>query len=74
MLCELYSSVRKERNFYLSINTGTIHILAKYSKTRENHKLCSKQKFLSILSSLQWCLFETSGINIIEVRFCTSMY
>ena len=43
--------------------------------TTENHKLCSKQKFLRILSSLKWCLFETSRINIIEVRrFCTSMY
>ena len=57
------------------VHAGTIHILAYYSKTTENHNLCSIQKFLRVLSSLQWCLFETSRINIIEVRrFCTSMY
>ena len=62
-----YSSVRKERNLYLLINTGTIHILAYCSKTTENHKLCLKQKFLRILSSLRWCLFEISRIITIEV-------
>ena len=31
--------------------------------------------FFRILSNLQWCLFETSRIIIIEVRkFCISMY
>ena len=32
------------------------------------NKLCSKQKFLRVLSTLQWCLFETPRIIIIEVR------
>ena len=37
--------------------------------------MCSKQKLLKNLSSLQRCLFETSRIIIIEVRrFCISMY
>ena len=69
----IYSSVRKERNLYLWINSGTLHILASYSKTTENHKLCSKQKFLRILSSLQWCLFEIFRIIIIEVRDFASL-
>ena len=68
-----YSSVRKERNLYLWINSGTRHILGQYSKTTENPKLWSKQKFLRVLSSLQWCLSETSRIIIIEVRDFASL-
>ena len=45
------------------------------SKTTENHKIWSEPKFLRILSSLQWCLFETTRIIIIEViRLRISMY
>ena len=55
--------MRKEWNLYLWLNIGMIHILAYYySKTTENYKLWSKQKFLRISSSLQWCVFETSTI------------
>ena len=44
------------------------------NQTTENQKLCWKQKFLRISSSLQWSLFESSRIIIIEVRrFCNSM-
>ena len=63
-----YGSVSKEKNLYSWINTGTLHILASNSKTIANHKLCSKQKILIKLASLQWCSFETFRINIIEVR------
>ena len=41
--------------------------LAYYSKTTERDKLRSKQRFHKILSSLQWCLFETPVIIIIVV-------
>ena len=44
-------------------------------KTFKNHKLWSKQKFLRILSSLHWCLLETSRFIIIEVsRFCIYIF
>ena len=70
----LYSSVRKEWKLYLWINSGTLQILAQYSKTTENHNICSKQKFLRILSSLQWFLFEIWILNEEVRRFCISMY
>ena len=51
----------------------TLHILAYYSKATENHKLCSRKQFPNVFSSLQWCLFETSRINTIEVRDFASL-
>ena len=49
------------------------YIYLRNTQKQQTHKLCSKQKFLRILSSLQWCLFETSGIIIIEVRDFASL-
>ena len=68
-----HSSVRKDRNPYLWINSGALHILAQYSKTTENHKLWSKQKFLRNLSSLKLSLFEPSRIIITEVTDFASL-
>ena len=48
--CFIYKSVIKEWKLYLSTITGTLHILAWYSKRTENHKLCSKQKILRIFN------------------------
>ena len=57
---KIYSSVRKERNLYLWNNTGTIHILAQYSKTTENHKLCSSHQvwFWKVKMWLSWWLMR----------------
>ena len=53
-------------------------ILERYiylSMTTKNHKFWSEQKSPRISSSLEWSLFETSRIIIIEVRrFGISMF
>ena len=64
----IHSSIREAWNLYLLMNIGTIYTCVLLDK------LWSKWKFSRILSSLQWCLFETSTIFFIEVRrFCIYM-
>ena len=66
-----YSSAIKEWNLHFAKKIATIHLRTIKNK---NHKIWSKQAFLKILFSTQWCLFEISGIFIMEVRICIYMY
>ena len=74
------SETRKKRSFFLvSLKNvdfkGLWQIRNILSHSTEYHEICSNHKFLRILSSLQWCLFETSRIPIIEIRdFSIFMY